>query len=165
MGASIAAWRGRLSQAATHGGRRGPGVRETGPQYRAQRYRAQRYRTQRSSGHHRPSHIARASSPRNRAKKGTARAVPGYLVVAVDPGSTLRKCTLANTRYDPAETCGKVLTPTPSPSQTAIFRIFPILSFTPNPGRSAIQVELQKFNVARGSDWPEPACITHALMH
>lgn len=61
------------------------------------------------------------------------------MVVGADPGSIPRKCKPANTRYDTAESCEKVLTPvTPSPS-TTIFRIYPILpvgsihSRIPNP--------------------------------
>ncbi len=69
------------------------------------------------------------------------------LVVAVDPGSSPSKCKPASTRYGPAEGCGKVLTPTPSPSPAATFRIFPNLSFAPNQGR--------KTEMAKRSAWIE----------
>ena len=68
-------------------------------------------------------------------------------MVAVDPGSIPNSWEHANTRYDPAEGCGKVLTPTPSPSPAATFRIFPNLSFAPNQGR--------KTEMAKRSAWIE----------
>jgi len=69
------------------------------------------------------------------------------MVVAADPASMPSKCKPASTRYDPAEGCGKVLTPTPSPSPAATFRIFPNLSFAPNQGR--------KTEMAKRSAWIE----------
>lgn len=62
-------------------------------------------------------------------KRGTGLVCSPDMVVGADPGSIPFKCKPASTRYDPAEGCGKVRTPTLTASPTANFRILPILSF------------------------------------
>ena len=52
-----------------------------------------------------------------------------FLVVAVDPGSIPCKCKPTNSRYDPAEGCGKVLARAAASPPAAIFRILPNRSF------------------------------------
>ena len=64
------------------------------------------------------------------------------MVVGADPGSIPGSGEHANTRYDPAEGCGKMLAPTRSSSTTATLRILPILSFASIRGRDSTIVTL-----------------------
>jgi hypothetical protein len=82
-------------------------------------------------------------------KKARRFSEPLVLATSVGPASTPSKCKPASTRYGPAEGCGKVLTPTTSPSPSAIFRIFLFLSFTPEQGRFTGMATSNKLRVAR----------------
>lgn len=57
------------------------------------------------------------------------------MVVAADPGSIACQWVPTNTRYEPAEGCGKVHTTVSRFSVFAIFRILPNLSYSPDQGR------------------------------
>ena len=86
-------------------------------------------------------------------------------MVAADPGSIPTSWEHANTGYDPAERCGKMLAPVLPSSPTATFRIFPILSCSPVKVVHQLEIVIKAVLLKFVCHWgvaslqPEEACV------